>query len=97
MLFNEELLATLPPKIREELSYRMPMRITEKSCYYAGYENAQKVYYDFAVCPHCKASIEREYQSFCDNCGQKLDWKGYGKIKAKTWEERQKKREGEKK
>lgn len=95
MLLNEELLATLPPKIREELSYRMPMRITEKHCYHAGYRNAQKVYHDYAVCPHCKSEIEVDYQSYCHCCGQKLDWKGYRKIKAETWEERQKKRMGE--
>ncbi len=28
----------------------------------------------FPVCPHCKLTIEREYQSFCDRCGAKLDW-----------------------
>lgn len=28
----------------------------------------------FAVCPRCSYDIEREYQVFCSNCGQKLDW-----------------------
>ena len=26
------------------------------------------------VCPRCGRSLEREYVSFCDRCGQKLGW-----------------------
>ena len=29
----------------------------------------------FSVCPRCRINLEREYQSFCDRCGQALDWK----------------------
>ena len=28
----------------------------------------------YPVCPRCKMTIEREYMSFCDRCGQKLGW-----------------------
>lgn len=28
----------------------------------------------FSVCPRCKKVIEYEYQSYCSNCGQYLDW-----------------------
>ncbi len=28
----------------------------------------------YPVCPGCKVTLEREYQSFCDRCGQRLDW-----------------------
>lgn len=28
----------------------------------------------FPVCPHCLATMEREYQNYCDRCGQCLDW-----------------------
>ena len=31
----------------------------------------------FPVCPQCHCSMEREYQSFCDRCGQRLNWKGF--------------------
>lgn len=31
----------------------------------------------YPVCPRCGIILEREYVKFCDNCGQKLDWKEY--------------------
>ena len=31
----------------------------------------------FPLCPQCGLPMEREYQSFCDLCGQKLSWRGY--------------------
>lgn len=31
----------------------------------------------FPVCPSCGASLEREFQAFCDRCGQMLDWRNY--------------------
>ena len=34
-------------------------------------------YDSFSVCPRCKATMEREYQAFCDRCGQQLDWSKY--------------------
>lgn len=29
----------------------------------------------YPVCPRCHVTLEREYQSYCDHCGQCLDWK----------------------
>ncbi len=31
----------------------------------------------FPVCPNCSGSVEREYQCFCSECGQKLFWDFY--------------------
>lgn len=31
----------------------------------------------FPVCPKCETPLAREYQAYCDRCGQKLDWIGY--------------------
>lgn len=31
----------------------------------------------FPVCPACKVTLEREYQNYCDRCGQRLGWKGF--------------------
>lgn len=28
----------------------------------------------YPVCPRCAVTLEREYQRFCDRCGQRLDW-----------------------
>lgn len=28
----------------------------------------------YPVCPGCHVTLEREYQSYCDRCGQRLDW-----------------------
>lgn len=33
------------------------------------------------ICPNCKTSFEREYQKYCDRCGQKLEWPDLNKIK----------------
>lgn len=52
-----------------ELSYRKPMAVLQKR-FFPGEGN-------FPVCPRCKITMEREYQNFCDRCGQKLDWKKY--------------------
>lgn len=43
------------------------------------YINASTGYY---VCPNCNCTFEREYQSYCDRCGQKLAWTDFsnGKV-----------------
>lgn len=54
----------------EELSFRIPMlvkHIREQRHQFGKYTT-------FPACPRCHISIERDYQSFCDNCGQRLDW-----------------------
>ena len=38
----------------------------------------------FAVCPRCRGSLEREYQTFCDRCGQRLDWTGFARADRKS-------------
>lgn len=35
----------------------------------------------YYVCPRCKITMDKEFMSFCDRCGQKLDWKYYRKAK----------------
>lgn len=47
-------------------SYRIPkkvkkIRVHPDNCF-------------FGVCPRCNKSIDREYQDFCNCCGQMLDW-----------------------
>ena len=59
------------------LLYRKAMNIIE--CKIIGNDNL------FPVCPRCECTLDREYQSFCDRCGQKLKWKKYynGKVSVK--------------
>lgn len=28
----------------------------------------------YPVCPHCRVTVAREYQAYCDRCGQCLSW-----------------------
>lgn len=35
----------------------------------------------FHVCPGCNRTFEREYQNYCDRCGQKLAWNDFSRGK----------------
>ena len=58
------------------LSYRHKLRITAVRAYKSHFGLTS-----FPVCPRCKKTMEREYQSYCDRCGQALLWKGFAKGK----------------
>ena len=47
--------------------YRQPMQVRELVQYHSG-----RI---FPVCPQCRSAMEREYQSYCDRCGQRLGWR----------------------
>lgn len=34
----------------------------------------------FPICPSCGITLEREYQQYCDRCGQCLSWKFFRKA-----------------
>lgn len=53
----------------DELSYREPMLVSclQAIRYLSGYTT-------YPICPRCGSSMEREYVSYCDRCGQALDW-----------------------
>lgn len=57
------------------ISYRSPMRITEMMVYMTMY--GRTGYY---VCPRCRVTLERDYMSFCDRCGQRLNWDSSSKA-----------------
>lgn len=61
--------------LKQFASYRSGMRIKEAMILGDGY-----VYY---CCPRCEVTLDREFVSFCDRCGQKLDWAKYGRAKLK--------------
>ena len=54
----------------EELSYRIAMQVIR----YRQHLSFNYSYTIFPVCPRCHSNMEREYQAFCDRCGQKLSW-----------------------
>ena len=59
----------IPSSLWQELIYRKPMPVTQLRAHrgYYGYS-------EYPVCPQCGATLEREYQAFCDRCGQNLCW-----------------------
>lgn len=67
-----------PQRVIHELvfapTYRWPMKVTEMSMY-----KGKPV---FPRCPRCGTTMEREYQHFCDRCGQRLDWRKFGNPEA---------------
>lgn len=55
--------------LQNELSFRKPLRVTQVYVFRQGGA--------YPICPQCGISLEREFQNFCDRCGQKLDWKQF--------------------
>ena len=65
----------IPSVSWREMSFREPMPVTHIRCFRwpCGITS-------FPICPQCGVTMEREYQSFCDRCGQCLEWKGFPKA-----------------
>ena len=61
-------------------TYRRPMRVTE-FILYKGTFGTESAFY---LCPRCDITLEREYQSYCDRCGQRLNWKCVCKAKRRN-------------
>lgn len=59
-------------------SYRIPMPVREILELPNGYRAA--------VCPRCKCTLDREYQRFCDRCGQHLLWKFFCSATVIKWQ-----------
>ena len=62
---------TAPPiilKVKDALDYRTPCSVTE---FHMRQGNV------YPVCPRCAAPLDREFVSYCDRCGQQLDWSKY--------------------
>ncbi len=53
-------------------SFRIPMTIK----YVYRLKNGEM----YPVCPRCHYLLDREYQRYCDYCGQALGWKGFSKV-----------------
>ena len=59
----------LTQRFRRELSYRDPMPVTQVRRF-----SSPDGHSVFPICPRCDCSMERDYQPFCDRCGQMLLW-----------------------
>ena len=57
---------------KDSLGFRTPMKVYEATFF------EREGYYP--LCPQCHRSLEREYQNYCDRCGQALNWKGYAQA-----------------
>lgn len=58
--------------LEQHINFRVPMQVTHVRI--LPYHNGNTAY---PVCPQCGASLEREYQNYCDRCGQCLDWRNF--------------------
>ena len=52
------------------LSYRFTMTITEITVSHSAFYGKTGFY----LCPRCRTALERDFQPYCDHCGQHLDW-----------------------
>ena len=69
---NDLLISTA---IWREMSFRTPMPVMQIRCFHF-----LQGLTAFPVCPQCGRTMEREYQSYCDRCGQRLDWSTFSKA-----------------
>lgn len=56
----------------DSTSYRVPMLIKDFSTH-----DYQGEIFCFVYCPRCQKILDREFQVFCGECGQKLNWRNY--------------------
>ena len=60
----------MSPDLEDAQSFRIKMKVTRVfEC---------KDLSVFPICPRCEITLEREFQSYCDRCGQHLDWSYFG-------------------
>ena len=52
---------------RKALLVQELMVFSDGACYY--------------ICPRCRITLDREFMSYCDRCGQRLGWKEYRKVR----------------
>ena len=63
------------PMLSQELVFRIPLVVKQCRGYYTLFG-----FTTYPVCPQCQMTLEREYQAFCDRCGQRLNWRRYSEA-----------------
>ena len=61
---------TLVALYMENRSYRVRMSVTKETSLWDTVYGCT----EYPICPRCNSSLDREYQNYCDRCGQALDW-----------------------
>ena len=74
------LLLFLVKKLYDLAAYRHPRQVREYVLYQSTFGNASA----FFLCPRCDLTLDREYQAFCDRCGQCLNWERIEKADLRT-------------
>ena len=59
----------------EPAAFRVPVPVTAVRVYSSDSRSSS-----YPLCPRCMQPMTREYQAFCENCGQALSWKGFSKA-----------------
>lgn len=54
-------------------SFRTPMQVTDVV--------VNRYNDSYPQCPRCSSTLEREYMSYCNICGQCLSWKGFNRAR----------------
>ena len=54
------------PRYISAILYRIPLPVTKVLILLHGDS--------YPICPRCNCTVDREYVSYCDRCGQHLNW-----------------------
>ena len=65
-------------------AYRIALPVREYILYRDAFGRESTYYY----CPRCDGTLERDYQAYCDRCGQCLNWEHIAKAKRRPFEGR---------
>ena len=65
----------IPSDIQTNMAFREPMTVTQVRC-----SRFRFGFTGFPICPRCGSTMEREYQPYCDRCGQRLSWNNFSKA-----------------
>lgn len=63
------------PVLGQQLCFRVPAPVTHIRAL-----PCERGYTTYPICPRCGITFEREYQKYCDRCGQCLNWKDFSKA-----------------
>ena len=72
---SRELIDYSPALAKEASAYRIPMKVVAVRRYPSNPE-----LFTYPLCPRCDLPMDREYQNYCEHCGQALSWSQLNKA-----------------